>query len=56
MHDQWVYQCWTFYKDPSHIPQVVFLTLLQHGIEAYGDAQVHFVRPQGAMNAMFLRP
>jgi hypothetical protein len=53
-YDQRVYQCWAFSKDPSLIPQVVFLTPLQHGIETYGDAQVHFVRPRGAMNAHVL--
>ena len=45
--DQRAYQCWVFTKDPSRIPQVVYLSLLQYAGELNADAQIHFVRPKG---------
>jgi hypothetical protein len=39
--------CWAFSKDPSRIPQVVFLTLSSFEADARRDAQIHFVRPRG---------
>jgi hypothetical protein len=44
--DQHAFQCWAFSKDPSKIPQVVFLTLVGNGDEACRDPQIHFVRPR----------
>jgi hypothetical protein len=41
------FHCWTFSKDPSCIPQVVFLTLSTFEVDARRDAQIHFVRPKG---------
>jgi hypothetical protein len=49
--DQHCYPCWAFSKDPSKIPQVVFLTLASNEKEFYSDAQVHFVRPRGVKQA-----
>jgi hypothetical protein len=40
-------QCWALSKDPSKIPQVVFLSLAWHEPELFTEAQVHFVRPRG---------
>jgi hypothetical protein len=39
------FRCWAFCKDPSRIPQTVFLTLTSND-PAIGQAQVHFVRPR----------
>jgi hypothetical protein len=45
------YQCWAFSKDPSRIPQEVFLTLTQHDENVQRDAQIHFVIPSGVKKA-----
>jgi hypothetical protein len=42
--DQRSYQCWAFSKEPSNIPQIVFLTMTDYEVDPYSDAQVHFVR------------
>jgi hypothetical protein len=47
-YDQRTYQCWAYCKDPSHIPQMVFLTLFHNEVKAYEDPQVRFVRPRGS--------
>jgi hypothetical protein len=41
------FQCWAFSKEPSRIPQTVFLTLVNKEIDCFKDSQVHFVRPRG---------
>jgi hypothetical protein len=41
------YRCWAYCKDPSRLPQEVFLSLSKHEKGPRGDAQVHFVRPTG---------
>jgi hypothetical protein len=45
------YQCWAFSKDPSKIPQVVFLTLTEHEANLSRDAQIYFARPRGVKHA-----
>jgi hypothetical protein len=49
--DQRCYQCWAFSKDPSRIPQVVFLLLTSNEVDCFSNAQVHFVRPRGVKQA-----
>jgi hypothetical protein len=41
------YRCWAYCKDPSRLPQEVFLSLSKHEKGPRGDDQVHFVRPTG---------
>jgi hypothetical protein len=48
--DQRAFHCWAFSKDPSRIPQVVFLTLTQFEPEQQ-NTQLHFVRPRGIQKA-----
>jgi hypothetical protein len=42
--DRHTYQCWAFSLDPSHIPQIVFLTMIDSEVEIVTD--VHFIRPR----------
>jgi hypothetical protein len=42
--DRRTYQCWAFSLDPSHIPQIVFLTMIDSEVEIVTD--VHFIRPR----------
>jgi hypothetical protein len=44
-------QCWAFSKDPSRIPQTVFLTLVNKEIDCFRGSQVHFVRLRGVRKA-----
>jgi hypothetical protein len=41
-----VFECWAYSKDPSRIPQVVYLSLAKHEPDSIRSAQVHFVRPR----------
>jgi hypothetical protein len=49
--DQRAYHCWAFSKDPSDIPQTVFLTLTNFEVDPYSAAQIHLVRSRGTENA-----
>jgi hypothetical protein len=49
--DQCMYQCWAFSKDPSKIPQTMFLTLTMKELEVGCVGQVHFTRPKGMKKA-----
>jgi hypothetical protein len=39
-----VFQCWAVCKDPSRIPQEVFLSLARYEVDPRRNAQVHVVR------------
>jgi hypothetical protein len=45
--DQRTYRCWAYYKDPSKLSQVVFLSLSDHDQGCNQAAQIHFIRPRG---------
>jgi hypothetical protein len=53
--DQRTYKCWAFSKDPSRIPQEVFLTLTKFEQSSRGNMQVHFVRPRGMKQSHVFR-
>lgn len=44
--DQRAYVCWGFAQDPSRIPQLVYLTLVDLARDPRRDAQVQFTRPR----------
>jgi hypothetical protein len=44
--DQRAFECWAYCKDPSRIPQVVYLSLAQFDPDSARGVQVHFVRPR----------
>jgi hypothetical protein len=48
--DHRAFHCWVFSKDPSCIPQVVFLTLTEFEAEQHNN-HLHFVRPRGMQHA-----
>jgi hypothetical protein len=43
--DQRIYLCWAVSKDPSRIPQVLFLSLLEHDADLKRSVQVHLAKP-----------
>jgi hypothetical protein len=45
--DQRAYECWAFCKDPSRIPQVVYLSLTDFEPEMRSRVHVYFARPRG---------
>jgi hypothetical protein len=45
------FPCWAFSKDPSKIPQIVFLSLINKEMDCFRESQVHFVRPRGVRQA-----
>jgi hypothetical protein len=45
--EQHTFDCWVLTKDPSRIPQVVFLSLVRYESDPRRSAQIHFVRPRG---------
>jgi hypothetical protein len=44
--DHRFYVCWAFCQNPSRIPQLVYLTLIDRHHELRLDAQLHFSRPR----------
>jgi hypothetical protein len=50
--DLHTFQCWAFSKDPSRIPQAVFLSLTEHDTDQGREAQIHFNRPRGPRKLM----
>lgn len=51
--DHRAYRCWAFSKDPSSIPQTVYLTLAKHEPDPKRNVQIHFNRPR-SMKAGFV--
>jgi hypothetical protein len=45
--DQRTFACWALSKDPSRIPQVVYLSLIKNELDPSRNVQVHFLRPGG---------
>jgi hypothetical protein len=44
------FNCWALSEDPSRIPQVVFLSLLEHEDDLRRSAQIHLSRPRSSKN------
>jgi hypothetical protein len=49
--DYRVCQCWAVCRDPSRIPQMVFMSLAKHETDPRRNAQVHIVRPRAALHS-----
>jgi hypothetical protein len=49
--DQRSFDCWVVCKDPSRIPQLVLLSVMQHDPMLNRDTQAHPIRPRGALNS-----
>jgi hypothetical protein len=53
--DHRTFDCWAVSKDPSRIPQMVYLSLAEFEADLRRAAQVHFVRPRGTKSAHVFR-
>jgi hypothetical protein len=49
--DHRAYNCWAICKDPSRIPQMVYLSLAKHEVQERNMVQVHRFRPRSIKHA-----
>jgi hypothetical protein len=49
------FQCWATYRDPSKIPQSVFLSLSKFEVDPRRAAQAHLNRPREALHSHVFR-
>jgi hypothetical protein len=54
-NDQRFFNCWVFTKDPSRIPQTVFLSLLFYEVDPWKHDLVNFSRPRSVKQSHVFR-